>query len=153
MDVEHDISIDNNANINDTLIIDPIIYNALTSTFTLTYSQYSDSLIVTNIDLLLIEGSYHKRYTFSELNSNWFYFLTITYVNGLGFTNLGGFEHGRQLYRYHVNNEQFWGVETTMGGQYYCTVSTEEQTISKISIYPNPTQGNLTINVKKKTII
>jgi len=150
LDVEHNISIDNHVNISDTITVDAIIFHALTGDSNNSYSsangiQY-DSLIVAGIDSILIENLYHKTYRFNQLTQiGGSYPAGVSYINGVGFSELSGFENGKSLFCYHADGEQLWGQQS-FGGEYYCTATIETKTISKMNIYPNPSQDKITID-------
>ena len=154
MDVEHDISIDNNANNGDTITVDAIIFHALIGSnngYNPSNPIQYDSLKVEGMDSILIENSYHKRYYYvpiTEIGSS--YLGGITYVNGIGFTVLIGGEYLNTLVCYHEDNELIWGGQTWGGGWNPCSVSTEEKESTFINIYPNPTHGKLVIDTNEK---
>ena len=138
-DIEHDVSISSHLSLGDTVVVDTIIYNVFTGSIYQT-NNGPDSIKVEQIDSTLIGDSYRQRIIFTPINifSEWSG--GIEYIQGIGFESLNGFEHGRNLTCFHVNNEQIWG-----GNHPQCTNSTEEQEILSFNIYPNPATEKLTI--------
>jgi hypothetical protein len=114
----------------------------------------SSYIIINSIDSILIQGQYRKRYNHSGLNgiSSCGWFSSYSYVEGIGNITEGlfhmlryYFEHGYYLRCFEDENILYSNVGdcSTFGG-----VRIEEQLDeNNLTIYPNPSSSNLTIEL------
>jgi hypothetical protein len=147
--VEHNIAFPHDAQVGDTILFDEIALRFLSSGM-LPATGSDTFLIVETVGSSILQGQSRNAYHLNAPGTS-----GASFIEGVGFTGIGGFEHGFGLQCHSVNNG--WIVEPNPSPFWpagpYCVLGADEFELSNFKMYPNPTSGNVKFNLEFKDLI
>lgn len=140
--IEHEASFDQSAQLGDTLLLTEAFRTLAMNPWT-SWSMWTgvDTVVVQQVDSLLIGPTYRKKFYLSGISFNNQYLYDCSYICGVGCDGYTTLEAGFTLECFYSEGAQYFGNPLNLN----CTAAVDEWIAPPVAIFPNPAEDRFFI--------